>query len=74
MEKASRKQTIFNSKPCGVTACILPENKRLNCPKTVSIYWRTGLPKNSSHAGIGRLEFFLRWLLSFKPTSLRKSS
>lgn len=45
MEKASREQTIFNSKPLGMTAWILPENKRLNSPKTVSMYWRVGFAK-----------------------------
>ena len=61
MEKASRKQTIFNSKPLGVTAWIFLENIALNLLKTVSMYWRIGLPKNSSQAGIGLFEFFLRW-------------
>jgi hypothetical protein len=28
--------------------------------KTVSMYWRVGLPKNSSHGGISRLDLFLR--------------
>jgi hypothetical protein len=46
----------------------------LNRLKTVSTYWRTGLPKNSSHMGIGRLEFFLRWALRCKPTSSSRSS
>ena len=38
MEKASRKQTIFNSKPLGVTAWIFLENIALNLLKTVSMY------------------------------------
>lgn len=74
IEKATREQTIFNSKPRGVTACIFLENISLNPLNTVSIYWRIGLPRNSSHAGIGLLEFFLRWALRCKPTSSRKSS
>ena len=49
MEKASRKQTIFNSKPCDVSACILPENKRLNRLKDRLDILRTGLPKYSPH-------------------------
>src|SRR5215216_1009667 len=56
MEKANRKQTIFSSKPLGVTAWIFLGNKLLSRLKIVSMYWRMGLPKNSSHAGIGRLE------------------
>jgi hypothetical protein len=28
--------------------------------KTVSMYWRVGLLKNSSHGAIGRLDLFLR--------------
>ena len=67
MEKASRNQTIFSSKPLGVTAWIFPANKSLNRLKTVSMYCRIGLPTNSSHAGIGRLEFFLRWAFRCKP-------
>jgi hypothetical protein len=38
MEKASRKQTIFNSKPRGVTAWIFLENIALSLLKTVSMY------------------------------------
>lgn len=38
MEKAKRKQTIFNSKPLGVTAWIFLANMALNSLKTVSIY------------------------------------
>jgi len=60
METASRNQNIFSSKPRDVTAWIFLENNPVNPPKTVSMYWRTGLPKNSSHEGIGLLEFFLR--------------
>ncbi len=60
MEKVSRNQAIFSSKPLGVTAWIFPAHKALNRPKTVSMYWRIGLPKKSSHAGTGRLEFFRR--------------
>jgi hypothetical protein len=60
MEKASRKQTIFSSKPLGVTAWIFLENNALSLPKTVSMYRRVGLLKNSSHGGNCRLEFFLR--------------
>jgi hypothetical protein len=74
MEKASRKQTIFNSKPLGVTAWIFLGNKLVSRLKTVSIYWRIGLLKNSSHIGIGRLEFFLRWALRCRHTSSRRSS
>jgi hypothetical protein len=50
MEKANRKQTIFSSKPLGVTAWILLANNALKLLKTVSMYWRVGLLKNSSHA------------------------
>jgi hypothetical protein len=57
-----------------VTAWIFLENRLVNPPKTVSMYWRTGLPKNYSHTGIGRLEFFLRWAFKCKPTSSRRSS
>jgi hypothetical protein len=60
MEKASRKQTIFSSKPLGVTAWIFLGKKLLSRLKTVSMYWRIGLLKNSSHAAIGLFEFFLR--------------
>lgn len=74
MEKASRKQTIFSSKPLGVTAWIFLANKALSRLNTVSMYWRIGLPKNSSQAGIGRLDLFLRWAFRCKPTSLRRSS
>jgi hypothetical protein len=63
MEKANRKQTIFSSKPLGVTAWIFLENIALKLLKTVSMYWRVGLLKNSSHAAIGRLDLFLRWAL-----------
>jgi hypothetical protein len=38
------------------------------------MYSRIGLPKNSSHAGIGRLEFFLRRAFRRKPTSSSRSS
>jgi len=38
MEKASKKQTTFNSKPVGVTAWIFLENKALNPLKTVLMY------------------------------------
>jgi hypothetical protein len=54
MEKANRKQTIFSSKPLGVTAWIFLANNALKLLKTVSMYWRVGLLKNSSHAAIGR--------------------
>jgi len=74
MEKASRNQTIFNSKPLGVTAWIFLANKLVNRLKIVSMYWRIGLPKNSSHISIGLLEFFLRWALRCKPTSSSRSS
>ena len=74
MEKASTNQTIFSSKPLGVTAWILLANNALNLLKTVSMYWRVGLLKNSSHAAIGRLDLFLRWALRCKPTSFSKSS
>ena len=74
MEKANRKQTIFSSKPLGVTAWILLANNALKLLKTVSMYWRVGLLKNSSHAAIGRLDLFLRWALRCKPTSSSKSS
>jgi hypothetical protein len=60
MEKANRKQTIFSSKPLGVTAWIFLANNALKLLKTVSMYWRVGLLKNSSHAAIGRLDPFLR--------------
>jgi hypothetical protein len=60
MEKANRKQTIFNSKPLGVTAWIFLANNALSLLKTVSMYWRVGLLKNSSHRAIDRLGFFLR--------------
>ncbi len=56
MEKASRNQTIFSSKPLAVTAWIFLENRFVSRLKTVSMYWRMGLPKNPSHMGIGRLE------------------
>jgi hypothetical protein len=36
------------------------KQKALKLLKTVSMYWRVGLLKNSSHGAIGRLEFFLR--------------
>ena len=74
MEKASRKQTIFNSKPRGVTAWIFLGKKLLRRLKTVSMYWRIGFPKNFSYAGSGRLEFFLRWALRCKPISSSRSS
>ncbi len=38
MEKANRKQTIFNSKPLGVTAWIFLANNALKLLKTVSMY------------------------------------
>jgi hypothetical protein len=60
MEKASRNHTIFSSKPLGVTAWIFLANKLVSRLKTVSMYWRIGLPRNASHGGISRLEFFLR--------------
>jgi len=69
MEKANTNQTIFSSKPLGVTAGIFPENIALSLLKIVSMYWRIGLPKNSSHAGISRLEFFLRWAFRCRLTS-----
>src|SRR4051812_5046188 len=50
------------------------ENRLVMPLKTVSMYLRTGLPKNSSHIGIGRLEFFLRCAFRFRPTSFRRSS
>ncbi len=50
MEKANRKQTIVSSKPLGVTAWIFLENIALKLLKTVSMYWRAGLLKNSSHS------------------------
>ena len=75
MEKAKRKQTIFNSNPLGVTAWVFLANNALTLPNTVSMYWRVGLLKNSSHAGIGRLDLFLRWALRCKPpASFSKSS
>jgi hypothetical protein len=38
----------------------LPRKHRaLKLVKTVSMYWRAGLLKNSSHATIGRLDLFL---------------
>ena len=74
MEKANRKQTIFSSNPLGVTAWILLANSALKLLKTVSMYWRVGLLKNSSHAAIGRLDLFLRWALRCRPTSFSKSS
>ena len=74
MEKANRKQTIFSSKPLGVTAWIFLANKVVSRLKTVSMCWRIGFPRNSSHAGIGRLEFFLRWAFGCKPTSSSRSS
>jgi hypothetical protein len=49
MEKARRKQTIFSSKPFGVTAWIFLGKKLVSVPKTVSMYWRIGLPRNLSH-------------------------
>src|SRR5918997_2142288 len=55
IEKANRKQTIFNSKPLGVTAWIFLANKVVSRLKTVSMCWRIGFPRNSSHAGSGRL-------------------
>jgi hypothetical protein len=45
MEKAKRKQTIFSSKPLGVTASIFLANNALKLLKTVSMYWRVGLLK-----------------------------
>ncbi len=42
MEEAKRKQTIFNSKPLGVTAWIFLGNNAPGLLKTVSMYWRTG--------------------------------
>ena len=63
MKKANRNQTTFSSKPLGVTAWIFLANKFVNSLKTVSMYLRIGLPKNSSHAALGRLELFLRWAL-----------
>ena len=57
MEKANRKQTIFSSKPLDVAACIFFGKKLVSRLKTVSMYWRVGLPRHSYHAGIGRLEF-----------------
>jgi hypothetical protein len=58
MEKAKRKQTIFNSKPLGVTAWIFLENIALNVLKTVSMYWRMGFARNSVQAECGRLDLF----------------
>jgi hypothetical protein len=46
---------IFNSKFLGVTAWIFLGNRFVSQLKTVSMYWRIGLPKNSSRAGISRL-------------------
>ncbi len=74
MEKANREQTIFSSNPFGVTAWIFLENNALTLLKTVSMYWRVGLLRNSSHAGSCRLEFFLRWAFRCKLTSSRRSS
>ncbi len=74
MEKASRNQTIFSSKPLGVTAWIFLENGFVNPLNTVSMYWRIGLPKNASHAGIGRLEFFLRWAFRCKNRPLLQAA
>ena len=74
MEKASRKQTIFSSKPHGVTAWIFLGKKLVSRLKTVSMYWRIGLPKNSSHADICLFEFFLRWAFKRKPASSSSSS
>jgi hypothetical protein len=45
MERASRNQTIFTSKPRGETLWIFLENRFVNFLKIVSMYWRTGLPK-----------------------------
>jgi hypothetical protein len=42
--------------------------------KTVSMYWRMGLPKNSSHKVIGLLDLFLRWAFRCMPASSRRSS
>jgi hypothetical protein len=74
MEKANRNQTIFSSKPRGVTAWIFLGKKLVSRLKTVSMYWRIGLLRNSSHAAIGLLEFFLRWAFKCKPTASRRSS
>ena len=74
MEKANRKQTIFSSKPRGVTAWIFLGKKLVSRLKTVSMYWRIGLPKNSSHAGTCLFEFFFRWAFRCSPTSSSRSS
>src|SRR5918993_896080 len=63
MEKANSKQTIFSSKPLGVTAWIFLAINALKLVKTVSMYWPVGLLKNCSHAAIGRLDLFFRWAL-----------
>jgi hypothetical protein len=60
IKKASRKKTIFSSKPLGVTGWTFFENSLLNSLKTISMYWRTGLPRYSSRADSDSLEFFLR--------------
>ncbi len=72
--KSQRKQTIFDSKPLGVTAWIFLENMQLNSPKIVSMYWRMGFAKNSVHAECGRLEFFFLWQMIFTSISSSKSS
>ena len=60
MEKAKRKQTIFNSKPFNLTAWIFLENNPLSLLKTVSTYWRMGFARNPLHAECGRCDpFFL---------------
>ena len=74
MEKANRKQTIFNSKPLGVTAWIFLENSVLSLLKTVSMYWRMGFARNSLDAECGRLDLFFLWERSFTPTSSSRSS
>jgi hypothetical protein len=52
---------------------IFLENRLVMPLKTVSMYLRIGLLKNSSHAGSGRLEFFLRCAFRCNPAASSSS-